>query len=141
MRHGKLLPQKEGLHSKTLTFTNSLRVSSRICFLPGKNAYVTLLYNDFVEGVRVLGQSLRETKTQMDMVVLATESVGENTRNVLRRDGWIVKPVSALDNPNSGFAERLGSVYTKLMIFSLTDYDKIVFLGRLCLARIIYMQI
>lgn len=52
-------------------------------------AYVTLLYSDFLHGTRALGQSLRETGTEADIVVLVTPDVTSRTRSTLAKDGWM----------------------------------------------------
>lgn len=49
-------------------------------------AYVTLLYGDeFVLGVRVLGKSIKDTKsTNKDMVVLVSDGVSEYSKKLLQ---------------------------------------------------------
>lgn len=48
-------------------------------------AYVTLLYGDeFVLGVRVLGKSIRDTKSTKDMVVLVSDGVSEYSKKLLK---------------------------------------------------------
>ncbi|VAH34564.1 unnamed protein product [Triticum turgidum subsp. durum] len=90
-----------------------------------EEAYVTLLYGDeFVLGVRVLGKSIRDTGTRRDMVVL----VSEYSRELLEADGWIVKRITLLANPNQVRPTRFWGVYTKLKIFNMTSYKKVVYL-------------
>lgn len=49
-------------------------------------AYVTLLYGDeFVLGVRVLGKSIKDTKsTNKDMVVLVSDGVSDYSKKLLQ---------------------------------------------------------
>lgn len=54
-----------------------------------RRAYVTLLYNDFLAGTRALGQSLRDSGTTADTMVLVTPDVPEGAREVLASDGWM----------------------------------------------------
>ena len=55
-----------------------------------RRAYVTLLYKtDLVDGARTLGQSLRETGTDADMVVLVQPKFPPETRNKLAEEGWM----------------------------------------------------
>lgn len=54
-----------------------------------RRAYVTLLYSDFLHGTRALGQSLRDTGTSADTVVLVTPDVTEQARDTLSKDGWM----------------------------------------------------
>ena len=92
-------------------------------------AYVTLLYGEeYLLGVRVLGQSLRNSKTERDYVVLCTEDVSESNKLVLRSDGWIVKSVQSLANPYKGFPSFLVKVFTKLLIWTLTEYKKVIYI-------------
>ncbi|XP_058089130.1 inositol phosphorylceramide glucuronosyltransferase 1-like, partial [Magnolia sinica] len=92
-------------------------------------AYVTLLYGDeFLLGVRVLGKSIRETGSTKDMVVLASDGVSDYAKKLLRADGWIVELISLLANPNQIRPKRFWGVYTKLKIFNMTNYKKVVYL-------------
>ncbi|KQJ83610.1 hypothetical protein BRADI_5g15780v3 [Brachypodium distachyon] len=94
-----------------------------------EEAYVTLLYGDeFVLGVRVLGKSIRDTGTRRDMVVLVSDGVSEYSRGLLEADGWIVKRITLLANPNQVRPTRFWGVYTKLKIFNMTSYKKVVYL-------------
>ncbi|KAL6903695.1 hypothetical protein ACP4OV_004508 [Aristida adscensionis] len=94
-----------------------------------EEAYVTLLYGDeFVLGVRVLGKSIRDTGTRRDMVVLVSDGVSEYSRKLLEADGWIVNRITLLANPNQVRPKRFWGVYTKLKIFNMTDYKKVVYL-------------
>lgn len=57
--------------------------------VPMRRAYATLLYSDFIEGTRALGQSLRDSGTTADTVVLVTPDVRQETRERLAQDGWM----------------------------------------------------
>ncbi|CAM6105868.1 unnamed protein product [Calypogeia fissa] len=92
-------------------------------------AYVTLLYGDeFLLGVRVLGKSIKNTGTTKDMVALVSKGVTPEAMDLLEADGWIVTQIELLANPNSHRPARFWGVYTKLKIFNMTNYDKVVFL-------------
>ncbi|KNA09633.1 hypothetical protein SOVF_151810 [Spinacia oleracea] len=92
-------------------------------------AYVTLLYGDeFVLGVRVLGKSIRDTGSKKDMVVLVSDGVSDYAKSLLEADGWIVEMISLLENPNRVRPTRFWGVYTKLKIFNMTNYKKVVYL-------------
>ncbi|CAL9133986.1 inositol phosphorylceramide glucuronosyltransferase 1-like [Musa acuminata AAA Group] len=94
-----------------------------------EDAYVTLLYGDeFLLGVRVLGKSIRDTGSTKDMVVLVSDGVSEYAKKLLDADGWIVQHISLLANPNHVRPKRFWGVYTKLKIFNMTDYRKVVYL-------------
>ncbi|PNY06186.1 glycogenin-1, partial [Trifolium pratense] len=92
-------------------------------------AYVTLLYGDeFLLGVRVLGKSIRNTRSTKDMVVLVSDGVSDFAKKLLLADGWIVEQISLLANPNRVRPKRFWGVYTKLRIFNMTNYKKVVYL-------------
>uniref|UniRef100_A0A0D9VII9 Hexosyltransferase n=1 Tax=Leersia perrieri TaxID=77586 RepID=A0A0D9VII9_9ORYZ len=92
-------------------------------------AYVTLLYGDeFVLGVRVLGKSIRDTGTKRDLVVLVSDGVSDYSRKLLEADGFIVKHITLLANPNQVRPTRFWGVYTKLKIFNMTNYKKVAYL-------------
>ncbi|CAN1335186.1 Inositol phosphorylceramide glucuronosyltransferase 1 [Linum perenne] len=100
--------------------------------LPSKrtqNAYVTLLYGDeFLLGVRVLGKSIRDTGSSKDMVALVSDGVSDYAKMLLEADGWMVETISLLANPNQVRPTRFWGVYTKLKIFNMTNYQKVVYL-------------
>ncbi|KMZ76370.1 putative glucuronosyltransferase PGSIP6 [Zostera marina] len=92
-------------------------------------AYVTLLYGDeFLLGVRVLGKSIENTGTTEDRIVLVSDGVSDYAKKLLQADGWIVELISLLANPNQVRPKRFWGVYTKLKIFNLTKYKKVVYL-------------
>ncbi|KAG1361555.1 putative inositol phosphorylceramide glucuronosyltransferase 1 [Cocos nucifera] len=99
------------------------------CWAKTDEAYVTLLYGDeFLLGVRVLGKSIQDTGSTKDMVVLVSDGVSDYAKKLLRADGWILWPISLLANPNQVRPKRFWGVYTKLKIFNLTRYRKVVYL-------------
>ena len=91
-------------------------------------AYVTLLYGNYLLSVRVLGLSLKLSGTQHEMVVLCTEDVPEENRRILEGDGWTVKSIKTTSSPYENHLERFDNVFTKLSIWTLTEYRRIVYL-------------
>ena len=97
----------------------------------GKEAYVTLLYGNFMLGTRVLGQTLRETNTSKDMVVLCMRTVSAEAVSVLQADGWIVRYIDNIPNPYAGHSSRgdyFSGAYSKIHIWNMTEYDRVVYL-------------
>ena len=91
----------------------------------GRVAYVTLLYGrGFELGVRVLGQSLRESGTNIEYVCLCTPDVPESTREVLKKDGWVVKVIQLMDPGEA----RFDGTFNKMQIWTLTEYRRIVWI-------------
>ncbi len=96
-----------------------------------KDAYVTLLYGGFLLGARVLGQSLRDTGTEKDFIALCTETVSEETKDVLKADGWMIRNINSIQNPYKDSSTRgkyFFGVYSKLYVWNMTDYERIVYL-------------
>lgn len=69
--------------------------------------------------------------------MLVAGDVSNSTIATLKSDGWVVKRVEAVQNPglwsqgNKGgntFPARFWAVYTKLLIFSLSSYERVVYL-------------
>ncbi len=98
-----------------------------------EEAYVTVLHDgDSTLGVHVLGQSLRETKTTRDLIVLVTEDVSQSDRRSLALDGWSVLPVRGLHGPYAGCKNKCFPILrymTKLLVWKLVQYRRIVYLG------------
>ena len=97
----------------------------------GKCAVVTLVYEgdtSFVLGAATLGYSLRESKTRMTMVALVTEKVDDTSRYALEQAGWNIHSAKAVANPNPEYFPRLEYIFTKLQIYTLTNYDRVVYL-------------
>jgi alpha-N-acetylglucosamine transferase len=97
-----------------------------------KNAYVSVLYHEeFMMGIRVLGSSLKRSQTPHDKYLLVTPNVPVSVVRVLEAEGWIVRQVQAIANPHGNhrlFLQRLNFVFTKLNIYRLTEYEKVVIL-------------
>lgn len=95
-----------------------------------KEAYVTILHSSeaYVCGAIALAQSLLQTKTSKDLLLLADDSISLNSLQALNAAGWDTMKIDRIRSP---FAEK-GSYnewnYSKLRIWQLTMYDKIVFI-------------
>jgi glycogenin glucosyltransferase len=96
-------------------------------------AYVTTLCNGegYLPGVEALGKSLEVHGTKVPRLVLVTADVSQGTRARLSRQGWEIRQVEPLDNPNPDTVrlfERFRNVFTKLRAWQLEDVDKVVLL-------------
>nr|KYP74339.1 Glycogenin-1 [Cajanus cajan] len=98
-----------------------------------KLAYVTVLHSSeaYVCGAIALAQSIRQHNNNnqtTDLLLLADESIGPKSLRGLKSAGWKIKRIKRILNP---FAEK-GSYnewnYSKLRMWQLTMYDKIIFL-------------
>jgi inositol phosphorylceramide glucuronosyltransferase 1 len=104
---------------------------------PAREAYVSLLYGDsYVLPLRVMMRSLAENSRDVasgerDRIVLVTGNTAPESVRRLTDDGISVIAAPTVDTPYASddrFQKRFLSVMTKLVIFNLTQYDKLVFL-------------
>ena len=93
-----------------------------------REAYVTLLYGDYLLPVRVLGLSLKLAGTKREMVVLCTDELSMKDRKILEGDGWTVKQTKSITSPYRNYGKQYRHVFTKLLIWTLTEYRRIVFM-------------
>jgi len=98
-----------------------------------KKAYAATLCNGegYLPGVEALGGSLRASGTKEPMVLMVTPEVRPITRGRLVDQGWDVREVEPIANPNPTTQQmlpRFGAAYTKLRAWQLVDFDKVVLL-------------
>eukprot|EP00753_Platysulcus_tardus_P010676 PLAT2954.1.p1 GENE.PLAT2954.1~~PLAT2954.1.p1 ORF type:complete len:351 (+),score=162.19 PLAT2954.1:48-1100(+) len=94
-------------------------------------AYATMLTNDdFYPGVQTLAYSLLRSGTALPLVVIVTAEVSAHVRAQLEARKCIVVEVEAIPNPNEEVHVEgwVSSGYTKLALWSLTDWDKLVYI-------------
>ncbi|KAF2729608.1 nucleotide-diphospho-sugar transferase, partial [Polyplosphaeria fusca] len=111
-----------------------------------KLAYVTFLSgtvdqdedleaDNYFVAVRILIWQLvhnPETRTKHDVVVMVTPTVSESRRKRLQRDGAIIYPVEFLHTQNDTWIKaeqhRWDDVMTKMRVWEMTQYDRILML-------------
>jgi lipopolysaccharide biosynthesis glycosyltransferase len=98
-----------------------------------KRAYVTLLCGGdaYVPGIEALGQSLIQTGTAVPLVVMVTPEVPTAARQRLSGRGFILRDIEPIKNPRPDcelLYPRFALTYTKLRVFDLAEYDKVVWL-------------
>lgn len=97
-------------------------------------AWVTLATNDnYAVGALTLAQSLKRVKTSKNVVIMITEELSKNMREVLEEvfdKVFVVDPLDSKDIAHLTLLDRteLGITYTKLNCWTLIDYSKCVFL-------------
>lgn len=97
-------------------------------------AIVTLIYESrlkddgFIFGAQTLGYSLLLSKTKHNMVALVTEQVSDNDKTDLGRAGWNIKTIKAIKNHHQEYNPKYDYIFSKLQIFSLSEYDRVVYL-------------
>jgi alpha-N-acetylglucosamine transferase len=94
-------------------------------------SFVTYLGTDnFLPGVLTLGHSLMRYNKKYELVVLVNETVSDNIIDLLIIKKIQFKIIKEIKNPqNLGDDKRnFKYMYTKLRIFEMFEYDKIVYL-------------
>ncbi|XP_041016557.1 putative UDP-glucuronate:xylan alpha-glucuronosyltransferase 5 [Juglans microcarpa x Juglans regia] len=95
-----------------------------------REAYVTVLHSSeaYVCGAIALAQSIIQSNSTKDLVLLADNSISSNSIRGLRAAGWKIKRIQRILSP---FAKK-GSYnewnYSKLRVWQLTEYDKVIFI-------------
>nr|XP_027103286.1 putative UDP-glucuronate:xylan alpha-glucuronosyltransferase 5 [Coffea arabica] len=95
-----------------------------------REAYVTVLHSseDYLCGAIVLGQSIINSKSKKDMILLADSSISSESSKALRHAGWKIKRIERIKSPNAGKNAYNKYNYSKLRIWLLTEYDKVMFI-------------
>lgn len=102
-----------------------------------RRAYVSLLYGaqastGFAMGALVLGQTLRESGTEYESVLMYTNDVPRGVLDVLEVSGlWKLREVDYIHGSHMlGSMDHGGwhGVFTKLHLFSLVEYAQVLFL-------------
>ncbi len=98
-----------------------------------KTAYVTTLCNGdgYLPGIEALGKSLELAGAEHPKLVLVTADVPATARQQLLKEGWLVRDIIAIDNPNPATGQlyaRFANTFTKLRVFELEGFDKVVYL-------------
>jgi alpha-N-acetylglucosamine transferase len=99
-----------------------------------KFAYVSFITNDqWVMGLTLMLHSLASFGTAHDRVVLVTEGVSKASRAKLTAKGVKVIAIETISSKVEGGIEHVPTWtelgYTKLQIWGLTQYDKILYIG------------
>jgi lipopolysaccharide biosynthesis glycosyltransferase len=95
-----------------------------------KKAFVTYLgSDDFLPGVLVLSESLKRHNKE-DLVIIVSSSISSKVVSFLREKRFKISIVGEIKNPNVFVNDIRGfrCVYTKLHMFGLVEFDKIVYI-------------
>ncbi len=93
------------------------------------NSYVCVLStNDYLKGVLVLNHNLKKLFSKYDLLCIINETITEETRKILDYFGIKYKEIKSIEYTNSTGYSWWGHTFDKLNIFSLTEYDKLVYL-------------
>ncbi len=96
-------------------------------------AWATLLtQSNYLVGVRTLRASLEKSGSPYPLVVIVTDGIDAQSRQLLEDDGCLLREVEPL-RPGSELQDhyanaRFAEVWTKLAAWRLTEFERIVFL-------------
>ncbi|KAK6160722.1 hypothetical protein DH2020_004103 [Rehmannia glutinosa] len=95
-----------------------------------REAYATVLHSSesYVCGAITLAQSLLQTRTRRDLILLLDTSISEPKRLALSRAGWTLRFIKRIRNPRAEKNSYNEYNYSKFRLWQLTDYDKIIFI-------------
>lgn len=92
--------------------------------------YVSLLTtDDYIDGILVLCFSLQRVKSRYGCLVLITPNISIRCRSMLHAHAITYKEVQPVCNPTDiRIGHRWYPTYTKLRVFGLAEWDKLVYL-------------
>ncbi|XP_002510223.2 UDP-glucuronate:xylan alpha-glucuronosyltransferase 2 isoform X1 [Ricinus communis] len=95
-----------------------------------REAYATVLHSSesYVCGAIALAQSLRQSGTKRDLIILLDKSISESKREALAAAGWKIRLIKRIRNPRAEKDSYNEYNYSKFRLWQLTDYDKIIFI-------------
>ncbi|GJW88086.1 UDP-glucuronate:xylan alpha-glucuronosyltransferase 2 isoform X1 [Tanacetum coccineum] len=93
-------------------------------------AYATLLHSSesYVCGAITLAQSLLKTGTTRDLILLIDTSISVPKRQALAAAGWTIRIIKRIRSKQAKHNTYNIYNYTKLRLWQLTDYHKIIFI-------------
>ncbi|XP_021771896.1 putative UDP-glucuronate:xylan alpha-glucuronosyltransferase 5 [Chenopodium quinoa] len=95
-----------------------------------REAYVTVLHSseDYVCGAIALAQSILQTNTTKDLILLADRTISRSSILGLQAAGWKIKRIDRIKSPNAKINAYNEWNYSKLRIWQLIEYDKLIFI-------------
>ncbi|KAL2942111.1 putative UDP-glucuronate:xylan alpha-glucuronosyltransferase 5 [Bienertia sinuspersici] len=95
-----------------------------------REAYVTVLHSseDYVCGAIALAQSILQTNTTKDLILLADRTISHHSVLGLQAAGWKIKRIQRIKSPNAKSDAYNKWNYSKLRIWQLIEYNKLMFI-------------
>ncbi|CAI5529490.1 unnamed protein product [Closterium sp. Naga37s-1] len=92
-------------------------------------AYASVLHTteDYVCGAIVLARSLKKSGTKADLVLLVSREISRKSRKGLKKAGWRLKEIERIRNPRAVPKTYNEWNYSKLRLWQLEEYDKVIF--------------
>ncbi|CAI9303225.1 unnamed protein product [Lactuca saligna] len=95
-----------------------------------REAYVTVLHSSetYVCGAISLAQSILQTNSTKDLLLLADDSISQKSLRGLKAAGWKIKLIERIRSPHAKKGAYNEYNYSKLRIWQLIEYDKVIFI-------------
>lgn len=95
-----------------------------------REAYATVLHSSeaYVCGAITLAQTLLQTGTKRDLILLTDNSISVPKRRALSQAGWKIRIITRIRNPKAYKRSYNEYNYSKFRLWQLTDYDKVIFI-------------
>ncbi|XP_058221062.1 UDP-glucuronate:xylan alpha-glucuronosyltransferase 2 [Rhododendron vialii] len=95
-----------------------------------REAYATVLHSSesYICGAITLAQSLLQSGTNRDLILLLDASISVPKRSALTAAGWQIRLITRIRNPKAEKGSYNEYNYSKFRLWQLADYDKIIFI-------------
>lgn len=95
-----------------------------------REAYATILHSSeaYVCGAIALAQSIIQSNSTRELVLLADDSIGSRSIRGLRAAGWRVKRIQRIRSPFAKENSYNEWNYSKLRLWQLIEYEKVIFI-------------
>ncbi len=100
------------------------RPTTQICATPAKYAYATFAEGDYVLGVIALARSLAKV-SEIPLVVMYSDPAVRV--QLAHLPNVILRKISPIPNPHAYGQARFNATYSKLRVFELCEFDRVVF--------------
>ncbi|KAG2306168.1 hypothetical protein Bca52824_025916 [Brassica carinata] len=97
---------------------------------PKREAYATVLHSAhvYVCGAITAAQSIRQSGSTRDLVILVDENISGYHRSGLEAASWQIRTIQRIRNPKAEKDAYNEWNYSMFRLWQLTDYDKIIFI-------------
>lgn len=95
-----------------------------------REAYVTVLHSSeaYVCGAIALAQSIIQSNSTKELVLLADDYISAKSLEGLKAAGWKIKRIKRIRSPHAPKDAYNEWNYSKLRIWQLLEYDKVIFI-------------
>ncbi|KAL1541440.1 putative UDP-glucuronate:xylan alpha-glucuronosyltransferase 4 [Salvia divinorum] len=95
-----------------------------------REAYATIVHSTetYVCGAIALARSIIQLNTTKDLILLADDHISPKSINGLQSAGWKIKRIQRIRNPHSTKNSYNEWNYSKLRLWQLIEYDKVIFI-------------